>query len=165
MGEFDIEGSQIPLQDAKGNPIPKVDSSTGEIERNEKGEIRHQGQGEKITVNDSKTLVSLVENRRIERWLEHPIYGAGYLVPDPLELEEVHGMTDFRKRFNPLRFYTPEQLIAFAERDIHERTAYLEHLFNGQQGADELKPVIDVWRRCRIPSPQELEEFYVKHYG
>ena len=165
VGEFDIEGNQILLRDAEGNPIPKVDSSTGEIERDEKGEIRHQGQGEKISVNDSKTLVSLVENRKIERWLEHPIYGAGYLVPDPLELEEVHGLKDFRKRFNPLRFYTPEQLIAFAERDLEERTAYLENLFKGQEGENELKPVIDVWRKCRIPTPQELKEFYVKHYG
>jgi hypothetical protein len=165
VGEFDIAGNQVLLQDAAGNPIPKVDSSTGETERNEKGEIRYQGQGEKVSVNDSKTLVSLVENRQIEKWLEHPIYGPAYLIPDPTELEEVHGLKDFRKRFNPLRFYTPEQLIAFAERDIEERTAYLENLFKGQEGEDELKLVIDVWRKCRIPSPQELKEFYVKHYG
>ncbi len=165
VGEFDIDGNQILRRDAQGNAIPRVDAETGEIELNEKGQSRYVGQGEKVTVRDSKTLVALLENRKIKSWLAHPIYGPGYLIPDPVELEEDHGLADFRRRFNPLRFYTPEQLIAFAQRDIDERTAYLEGLFKGQQGEDELRPVIEIWRQCRIPSPQEVEEFYIRRYG
>lgn len=165
VGEFDIEGNQILRRDEHGNLIPKVDEETGEIELNEKGEVRYLGQGEKITVRDSKRLVDLIEHRQIQRWLAHPIYGEGYLIPDPAELEEVHGLTDFRRRFNPLRFYTAEEFIAFAQRDIEERTDYLQGLFEGQQGEEELRPVIEVWRQCRIPSPREIEEFYVRHYG
>jgi len=165
VGEFDIDGNQILRRDESGNLIPKVDSETGEVELNEKGEPRYLGQGEKITVQGSKRLVELIENRQIQHWLAHPIYGDGYLIPDPAELEQAHGLADYRWRFNPLRFYTPEQLIAFAQRDIEERTAYLEDLFKGQQGEEELRPVIEVWRKCHLPSPQELEEFYVRHYG
>ncbi len=165
VGEFDIDGNQILRRDEHGNFIPKVDEETGEVELNEKGEIRYVGQGEKITVRDSKRLVELIENRQIQRWLTHPIYGEGYLIPDPTELEEVHGLIGFRQRFNPLRFYTAEEFIAFARRDIEERTAYLEGLFKGQQGEEDLRPVIEVWRRCRIPSPREIEEFYARHYG
>jgi hypothetical protein len=165
VGEYDIEGSQILSLDADGQPVPKIDQATGDVDRNELGEVRYVGQGEKITVHDSKTLVQLVENRQIERWLEHPIYGSGYLIPDPTELEEVHGMADFRRRFNPLRFYSPEELIAFAERDIEERSTYLETLYQGQEGEDELRPVVEVWRKCRVPSPSELRAFYTEHYG
>jgi hypothetical protein len=164
VGEYDLEGNQIRRLDADGQPIAKRDAC-GDIEYNDAGEVRYVGQGEKITVQDSKTLVDLVEHRRISSWLEHPIYGPGYLIPDPKELEKVHGLKDFRWRFNPLRFYTPEQIIAFAERDIKERTEYMEWLFNGQQGQDELRPVIEVWQKVRIPSPEAIRSFYVKHYG
>ena len=165
VGEYDIDGNQIPLKDAAGQRIPKVDSSTGEVERDEKGEVRYVGQGEKIGVRDTKTLVTLVEDRRIANWIAHPIYGRGYLIPDPAELETVHGMADFRRRFNPLRFYTPEQILEFARRDIAERSAYLADLFSGQAGAEELAPVIKVWRECVLPSPQTIRAFYVEHYG
>ncbi len=163
VGEYDINGDQIRVLDEKGEPIPKIDKATGDFDRNELGEIRYLGQGEKITVQDSKTVIDLVEHRKIENWIEHPIYG--YLIPDPLELEEKHGMRDFRKRFNLLRFYTPEQIIEFAERDIAERTKYLEDLFRGQEGEEELRPVIEVWKNKTIPSPEEIRDFYEKHYG
>ena len=165
VGEYDLDGNQIKRLDASGQPIPKMNSETGEVERNDAGEIRYIGQGEKITVHDSKTLVDLIEHRKIRNWLEHPIYGPGCLIPDPAELEQVYGLKDFRRRFNPLRFYSPEQIIAFAARDIAERTAYMESLFSGQQGEAELRPVTEVWKKCRIPSPEEIRTFYVKHYG
>ena len=145
--------------------MPKIDKTTGDVEHNDAGEIRYLGRGEKITVGDSKALVDLVEHRRISKWLEHPIYGAGYLVPDPLELEKVHGLKDFRRRFNPLRFYTPDQILAFAQRDIEERTSYLEWLFSGQQGEAELHGVVKVWRRCRLPSAAKIRSYYLEHYG
>ncbi len=165
VGEYDIDGNQIPLKDAAGNRIPKVNSDTGEYDRDEKGEIRYLGQGEKVGVRDTKTLVELVENRQIENWLAHPIYGSGYLIPDPAELEAAHGMTDFRRRFNPLRFYSPEEVLEFAKRDIEERSTYLEELFSGQEGVEELAPIINVWRECVLPSAQQIHAFYVRHYG
>ena len=165
VGEYDVDGNPIRRLDADGRPVPKIDAATGEAERNAAGEVRYLGQGEKITVRDSKTLVDLVEHRRIIQWLEHPIYGAGYLIPDPQEMEQVHGLKGFRQRFNPLRFYTPDQILAFAQRDIEERTAYLEWLFGGQEGEAELHPVIKVWRRCRLPSAAAIRSFYLEHYG
>lgn len=165
VGEYDIDGNQIPLKDAAGNRIPKVNSDTGEYDRDEKGEIRYLGQGEKVGVRDTKTLVELVENRQIENWLAHPIYGSGYLIPDPAELEAAHGMTDFRRRFNPLRFYSPEEILEFAKRDIEERSTYLEELFSGQEGVEKLAPIINVWRECVLPSAQQIHAFYVRHYG
>ncbi len=165
VGEYDVDGNLIPRLDRDGRPIARIDAATNQVERNAAGEVRYLGQGEKITVRDSKTLVDLVEHRRIARWLEHPIYGSGYLIPDPVELEQVHGLKDFRRRFNPLRFYTPEQILAFAQRDIEERTAYLEWLFGGQEGEAELHPVIKVWRRVRMPSAAAIRSFYLEHYG
>ncbi len=163
VGECDLDGHQIRVLDENGQPIPRIDPLTGDLDRNELGEIRYLGQGEKIAVQDSKRLVDLVEHRRIERWIEHPVYG--YLIPDPLELEEKHGMKNFRQRFNLLRFYTPEQIIEFIRRDIAERTEFLQNLFDGQEGEDELRPVIEIWKNKTIPSPAEIEAFYREHYG
>ena len=163
VGEYDINGQQIRLLDEEGNPIPKIDPATGQPERDDVGQIRYLGQGEKITVQDSKKLLDLVEHRKIKSWIVHPVYG--YLIPDPLELEEVHGLKDFRKRFNLLRFYTPEEIIAFIKRDIEERTKYLEELFRGQEGEEKLQPVIEVWRNKTIPSAEEIKAFYEKYYG
>ncbi len=163
VGEYDLNGNQIRVLDENGQPIPKIDPVTGDFDRNELGEIRYLGQGEKVTVQDSKKLVDLVEHRQIERWIEHPVYG--YLIPDPLELEEKHGMKNFRRRFNLLRFYTPEQIIEFVKRDIAERTAFLQNLFGGQEREEELHPVIEVWQNMTIPSTAELEAFYLEHYG
>jgi hypothetical protein len=73
-------------------------------------------------------------------------------------------MVDFGNRFNPLNYYTVEEFIAFYERDIKERTEFLEGLFRGQEGADELSEVMDVWNCCEIPPASEIEEFYDKHY-
>lgn len=162
VGEYDINGEQIRKLDSNGNPIPKRDDE-GKIKLNEVGEVVYEGQGEKITVEDSKRLVSLVESRKIKNWIRHPIYN--YLIPEPKELEQRHGMKDFRKRFNLLRYYTAEQIIEFAKRDIEERTRFLEELFKGQEGEEELRPVIDVWRKVEIPERDVVEEFYIKYYG
>ena len=162
VGEYDLHGDQIRKLDENGEPVPMRNDS-GEIERDMAGEVKYVGQGEKITVQDSKTLVDLVEQRKIESWMENPIYG--YLLPDPRELEERHGMKDFGRRFNPLRFYSPADIVRFAERDIRERTEFLENLFKGQNGEDELRDVMRVWEKVEIPSEDELREFYEHHYG
>ncbi|UCD92022.1 MAG: phosphoenolpyruvate carboxykinase (ATP) [Methanobacteriota archaeon] len=162
VGEYDIHGDQIRELDEDGEPIPKMNEETGEVEKNQIGEVLHLGQGEKITVQDSKRLVDLVEHRKISNWIRNPVYG--YLVPEPKELEEVHGMIDFGKRFNPLNYYSAGQIVEFAQRDIKERTEFLEDLFQGQEGSEELRNVIDVWKKCRVPSLEEIQEFYDTHY-
>jgi len=163
VGEFDIHGRQRLKLDEKGNPIPKIDSETGLVQKDGKGEIQYQGLGEKIKVSDSKKLVDLVEHRKIKRWITHPAFG--YLIPDPKELEEEHGMENFSRRFNLLRYYTPEEIAEFWKRDAAERTQYLRDLFAGQEGEEKLQPVIEVWEKCTIPSPEEIRAFYEKHYG
>jgi len=119
------------------------------------------GRGEKIKVEDSKKLIYLLENNKIKKWIRHPVYG--YLIPDPLELEE-KGLKDFRKRFNPLNFYTPKEFLKFCKRDINERTKFLRSLFKKQRGENKLKPVIEVWKKCKIPSIKEIKEFYGRYY-
>lgn len=163
VGELDINGRQILRYDEQGRPIPKVDKETGRPLLDGKGAQEYLGQGEKITVQDSKRLLDLIEHRKIQHWLSHPVFT--YWIPDPRELEEVHGLKDFRRRFNPLRFYTPEEILAFAERDIEERTRYLEDLFRGQEGYDALRPVIEVWQKLKLPSAAEVREFYEEYFG
>ena len=163
VGEYDMDGEQIKLLDENGEPIPKMDKEMGKQMINAAGDVVWIGQGEKIGVRDSKGLIDLVEHRKIKNWLKHPVFG--YLLPDPKELEEVHGMKDFGTRFNPLNYYTPEEYIAFAEREIRERTAFLAELFSGQEGEDDLQDVIHVWDTCTIPSKEELVRFYTEHYG
>ena len=119
------------------------------------------GKGEKIKVEDSKMLIHLVQKRKVRKWLHHPAFG--YLIPHPKELEE-YGMKNFSKRFNLLRYYSPEEIIEFIKRDIEERTSYLQDLFKGQRREKELKDVINVWKKCRIPSPDEIREFYEENY-
>jgi hypothetical protein len=162
VGEYDVNGRRILKLDDGGEPIPKRDPS-GKVLVNEEGEVEYEGQGEKITVRDTKTLLHLIEHRLIKNWIKHPVYG--YLIPDPRELEEEHGLDGFSKRFNPLRYYTPEEYIEFIKRDIKERTEYLEGLFKGQEGEEELQDVIYLWTKLRIPSPQEIKEFYDRYYG
>lgn len=162
VGEYDIHGDQIPKLDENEEKIPQT-GDRGEIRRDQAGKVKYVGQGEKITVRDSKRLVALVENRKIENWIQNPIYS--YLIPEPGELEEKHGMKDFGKRFNPLRFYTADDILEFAERDIKERTEFLETLFKGQEGEDELQDVIYIWKKVKIPSESVLEKFYEEHYG
>ena len=125
--------------------------------------IMNEHRGEKITVSDSYSLVELIEERKIEHWMINPIFG--YFVPDPKELEEKHGMKDFRKRFNPLRFYSPEQIQAFAERDIYERSQFLTELFRNQRNSDELREVMDVWSVLRIPAVEDIKSYYESLYG
>jgi hypothetical protein len=163
VGEYDLNGNQIKKLDEKGNPIPKRIKETNEIERNEVGEIIYEGIGEGIHVADSKRLIDLVEHREIENWIKHPVFG--YLIPDPKELEEKHGMKDFGKRFNPLNFYTAKQYIEFIERDIKERTEFLENLFNRQEGEEKLKDIIYIWKKFKIPTEKQIEEFYNKYYN
>ncbi|MCJ7667960.1 MAG: hypothetical protein MUP04_06740 [Anaerolineae bacterium] len=161
VGEYDIEGRQIRVLDEKGKPIIRIDEATGQPDLDAKGTPRYVGRGEKITVADSKRLVDLVEHRKIKNWITHPVFG--YLIPEPRELEERHGMADFRKRFNLLRYYSPEQIIEFYKRDIAERTDFLRTLFAGQTGEAYLKPVIEVWERYEIPDPEAIRTFYEEH--
>jgi hypothetical protein len=163
VGEYDLAGQQILIRDANGNPVVKMDEATGQPDLDQKGALRYVGQGEKITVQDSKKLLDLVEHRRIRNWTRNPIFG--YLVPDPRELEDVHGLKNFRRRFNLLRFYTPEQIIEFAKRDIQDSTKFLRDLFAGQQGEEQLQDVINAWTKRVIPSPEEIRGFYAKYYG
>ncbi|UCF49131.1 MAG: phosphoenolpyruvate carboxykinase (ATP) [Thermoplasmatales archaeon] len=162
IGEYDFEGNQIKKLDEKGEPIPKIDSETGDILKNELGKIIYEGQGAGIKVADSKRLIDLVEHRKIEKWIRHPIFG--YLIPDPKELEQKHGMKNFGKRFNPLNYYTPDEYLKFIKRNIRERTEFLENLFMGQEGEEKLKDIINIWKNCRIPSEQEIKRFYDTNY-
>jgi len=107
-------------------------------------------------------LIDLVEHRKIENWIKHPVFG--YLIPNPRELEEKHDMKDFGKRFNPLNYYTPKQYLEFIERDIRERTEFLQDLFKGQVGEEKLKDIINIWKNCKIPTEEEIKDFYEKHY-
>jgi len=162
VGEYDFDGNQIKKLDKNGKPIPKKNHETGEILKNELGETVYVGQGEGIKVRDSKRLINLVEHRKIKNWIKHPVFG--YLIPDPKELEKKHGMKDFGKRFNPLNYYTPKQYLEFIKRDIKERTEFLEDLFKGQDGGEKLKDIINIWKKCKIPSEKEIKEFYDKYY-
>jgi hypothetical protein len=162
VGEYDINGKQIKKCDKKGNPIPKIDKETREFQRNELGEIKYEGHGNDIKVIDSKRLIDLVEHRRIKNWIKHPIFE--YLIPDPKELEENHGFKDFRKRFNPLNFYSPKQYLEFIRRDIRERTEFLQELFIGQTDEEKLQDIINIWRKYKIPSEEEIQDFYNKYY-
>ncbi len=162
VGEYDLDGKQVKKLDENGNPIPKKDNETGEILCNELGEIKYVGRGEGIKVADSKQLIDLIEHRKIENWIRHPV--SGYLIPDPMELEEKHGMKDFGKRFNPLNYYTPKQYLEFMKRDIQERTEFLEDLFNGQKDGEKLKDIIYIWKNFKLPTEEEIKEFYETYY-
>lgn len=119
--------------------------------------------GEKIKVNDSKRLLELIDSRAVEEWIRTPIFG--YLVPNPKELEQKHGMTDFGKRFNMLNYYTSDEILAFAQQDIDERTTFLRNLFAGQEGEEELQPIIDYWTNITLPDKKTVEKFYKKYYS
>lgn len=162
VGEYDFNGNQIKKLNNNGKPEPKINDETGEILRDELGKIKYKGQGEGIKVADSKRLIDLIEHRKIENWIKHPVFG--YLIPDPNELEEKHGMKDFSKRFNPLNYYTPKQYLDFIKRDIQERTDFLEELFKGQEGEEKLKDIIYIWKNCSVPTEKEIVQFYNKYY-
>jgi len=162
VGEYDIEGNQIKKLGKDGKPIPKRNSETGEILKNELGEIMYEGRGEGIKVADSKKLIYLVEHRKIKNWIKHPIFG--YLIPDPKELEQKHGMKNFGKRFNPLNYYSSKKYLEFIRRDIKERTEFLENLFKGQEGEEKLKDILYIWKKCKIPSEQEIKKFYDTYF-
>jgi len=162
VGEYDLEGKQRKKQDEAGNYVPKQNKETGEISRNEIGEIVYKGLGEKIPVADSKQLIDLVEHKKIRHWIKHPVFG--YLIPQPSELEQEYGMKNFGKRYNPLNYYTAKEYLAFIERDKRERTQFLEELFKGQTGEDQLREVIYLWSSFTLPSEHEIIEFYHKYY-
>ncbi len=162
VGEYDIDGNQVKKLDENGKPIFKKNQETGEILKNELGEPKLLGKGEGIKVADSKRLIDLVEHRKIENWIKHPIFR--YLIPDPKELEEKHGMVNFGKRFNPLNYYSPKQYIEFIKRDIKERTEFLENLFKGQDGEEKLKDIIYIWKNFSIPNEEEIKKFYNRYY-
>lgn len=165
IGEHDINGNQIRIKNKNGEYIPKIDTHSGKVMKNELGEIVYQGQGEKITVQDTKRLLDLGEHRKISSWIPHPVYGDSILLPDPRELEKKWGMKDFGKRFNRLRYYTVGQFIDFTIRDINERTQFLKDLFKGQECEAELDEVIHVWQNYRIPDPKTIEDYYRKYYS
>ena len=162
VGEYDVDGNQIKKFDENGKPIFKRNQETGEILKNEFGEPKLLGQGEGIKVADSKRLIDLVEHRKIENWIKHPVFR--YLIPDPKELEEKHGMANFGKRFNPLNYYTPKQYVEFIKRDIKERTEFLEDLFKDQEGEEKLKDIIYIWEKFSIPNEEDIIKFYARYY-
>jgi len=164
IGEHDINGNQIRLTDEDGELIPKVDKTTGKILKNELGEIKYQVQGKKIKVKHSKQLLDLAEKRKIENWLNHPIFGDRMLLPDPKELENKWGMKHFGKMFNRLRYYSEKEYLAFVKRDIKERGNFLKKLFKGQKREKELEEVIQIWDNLKVPEPKEIEEFYRNYY-
>ncbi len=164
IGEYNIDGKQRPLLNEQGQPVPKIDQATGKPYLNGQGKPVYLGLGEKIKVEDTKLLVDITENRKIQEWLPHPVFGESYLIPNPIELEEVHGLPRYRERFNPLRFYTPEEYLQFCQRDITERAAYLKDLFAGQEGEDHLQDVIHVWEKISLPSAKKIKGFYEQHF-
>jgi hypothetical protein len=164
IGENDLNGNQIRLEDENGDFIPKIDRHTGKIRHNELKEIVYQGQGKKIRVQDSKKLLDLGEYRKIEHWLPHPIFGMRVLLPDPKELEKKWGMKKFGRKFNRLRYYSEKEIFDFVERDKKERGKFLRELFKGQTCEEELREIIDIWTNLKTPDPKELEEFYRKNF-
>ncbi|MFX0013761.1 MAG: hypothetical protein ACFFB2_03270 [Promethearchaeota archaeon] len=165
IGEHDINGNQIRIKNKEGKFIPKIDQNSRKVMKNELGEIVYQGQGEKITVQDTKRLLSLAEGRKITSWIPHPVYKDSILLPNPRELESKWGMENFGVRFNRLRYYTVGQFIDFTLRDIKERTEFLEDLFKGQACEAELDEVIHIWQKFRIPDPKSIEDYYRKYYS
>jgi len=129
--------------------------NTGYIGRNDFGG-NMRGEGEKITVDDSKRILHIIENDLIENWIEHPVFH--YLIPDPEEIESL-GISGFRRRFNPLNFYSAEEYLKIARRDISERTDFLWDLFSGQVGNFGLRGVANIWKGG-LPSSEEIENFY-----
>jgi len=141
--------------------------NSGYVGRNDiKGNTRKDSEGkelgEKIKVNDTKRLLELIDNREIDDWIANPLFG--YLIPSPKEVEE-KGVTGFSSRFNMLNFYSPEELLDFAQEDISERSEYLSNLFSGQLEEDELRPIIDFWKNIKLPDKKVIERFYKKNYS
>ncbi len=165
VGEYDLSGNQRRRLDEKGTPIVKIDEATGKPYLNAQGKPVYLGLGEKVKVNDTKLLVKLTETRAIKAWLPHPVFGDAYLIPDPLELEETHGLINYRQRFNPLRFYSAKEYLKFCQRDIDERTAYLADLFSEQEHAEKLHCIINVWKKVTLPSEKAVQNFYETHFG
>jgi len=118
--------------------------------------------GEKIKVEDTKRILELIDNDEIEDWIVSPMFG--HLLPNPRELEE-KGVREFSSRFNLMNYYSAEELLEFAQQDIDERTEYLRGLFYGQEGYEELKPIVEFWNNITLPEKKVVERFYKKYYS
>ena len=164
IGEHDINGNQIRLLDENGDWLPKIDRNSGQILRNELGEVVYQGQGRKIRVRHSKKLLELAEKRKIENWVPHPVFGNRIMLPEPKELEEKWKMKGYGKAFNRLRYYTIKEYLDFVKRDIEERTDFLKELFKGQENSSELAKVVLLWEEIVVPDYHIIEDFYHKYY-
>ncbi len=165
MGEHDFMGNPIhdDHDNHNGDNAGRKRGNDHYISDEKENKIPPGNHGEKIRVDDSYRLVGLIEDRKIENWVVNPIFG--YFVPDPKELEEKHGFPDFSKRFNPLRYYSPEQIQAFAERDIQERTVFLTEMFKGQKHEYALREVLRVWDDMIVPSVEDIRIYYESLYG
>ena len=51
------------------------------------------------------------------------------------------------------------------QRDITERTVFLNSIFKGQKDADKLITVMDSWKRIDLPTTKEIQKYYETHYG
>jgi hypothetical protein len=74
-------------------------------------------------------------------------------------------LIDFRKRFNPLNYYTPKQYIEFIKRDIKERTEFLKYLFKGQSMEEKLHDIINIWTNYKLSTEKEIKNFYKEYYN
>ena len=135
---------------------------TGKMAKDDNGKML----GEKITVKDSKLLVDLIEswNLKEDKWKREPVLGLW--IPSPKYLEKI-GLKDFCKRFNPLKFYTGEQIAIMAKKLVEERTKFLRELFSGQDEEDSLRQrgIIDIWKKFKIPDAAVIEDWYTRHFG
>ncbi|MBC7128615.1 MAG: phosphoenolpyruvate carboxykinase (ATP) [Thermoplasmatales archaeon] len=116
-------------------------------------------EGEKIKVEETKRLISLVVEGKVRRWVRNPVFG--YLLPEPREIDEY--IDNFSERFNLLRFYSSKEIADFYRRDIEERSNFLKEIFEGQEKEKELKGVINFWNNFQ-PDEEKIKEFYEENY-
>ncbi|MEM2583763.1 MAG: phosphoenolpyruvate carboxykinase (ATP) [Candidatus Thermoplasmatota archaeon] len=118
------------------------------------------GDGEKIKVDETKKLISLVVEGKVKRWIRNPVFG--YLIPEPKEMDRY--IDNFSERFNLFRFYNAKEIIEFYKRDIEERSKFLKEIFEGQEKEKELEEVINLWKKFDLPSEEKIKEFYEENY-
>ncbi|MEM2715467.1 MAG: hypothetical protein QW762_02015, partial [Candidatus Thermoplasmatota archaeon] len=118
------------------------------------------GDGEKIKVDETKKLISLVVEGKVKRWIRNPVFG--YLIPEPKEMDRY--IDNFSERFNLFRFYNAKEIIEFSRKDIEERSKFLKEIFEGQEKEKELEEVINLWKKFDLPSEEKIKEFYEENY-